>query len=301
MTPRLLLIIALVTLHAAAARADGDATTDTVPRLIPYQGILQLDGRPFDATGEDALHLMFALYDGPDADAPLYRQPITVEVHGGRFTAAIGPTGLGADDAPIAIEAVIRFADALHLGITMLGDPDDPADDIELARRQPIYATAYALWTTSATNLDVAGGAEIGGDLIVGGTLRVDGDAVFPDSTVHGDAIADGSLRRAELHPTFNGEGVGDGDRAFAIDPDWLDDRIRSWVRAHCQIQLGWNDNCNNCGNPPEKEVTVRADGVCTGGRGRNAICRDQDRWGGVNTDGEVDGNDVFMIRLVCN
>ena len=140
-------------LAAAPALADGDARTDDVPRLLPYQGTFEVDGQPLDARGADALHILFALYDGPEAEQPTYRQAIAVEVFSGRFNATIGPVGVGPDGAEVPIGDVITAADDLYLGMTLLGDPDDPEDDVALANRQRIYATPYAMWTTAATDL----------------------------------------------------------------------------------------------------------------------------------------------------
>ena len=279
------------------AHADGDPTTDTVPRLLPYQGLLELDGRPVDATGDRALHLMFALYDAADAEQPVYRQPLVVEVYAGRFTATIGPTGLGADDAPIGIDAVIRAADDLHLGMTLLGDPDDPADDIPLQNRQRIHASPYAMWTTSATDISVARHAIIGGDATIGGTLRVEGDAILPAGSIGTGEIADGTVRLRDLDARLIGDGLFTAGEGMGVDRDWLQSEIRSWVRSHCKVQLGWRDSCGNCGSAPLKIATGDADGTCGGGQ--NSACR-QGAWAGFNTDGDVNDDDVFYIRLNC-
>ncbi len=289
------------------ARADGDPTTDDVPRMLPYQGRLEVDGAPVDAVGDAALHLLFALYDGPDAEQPVYSQPLVVEVYAGRFTATIGPEGVGPDGEVVPVDAIIAAADDLHLGMTLLGDPNDPEDDIPLANRQRIYATPYAMWSTTATDLAVAGQARVGGDVSVGGGvqvdggLRIDGPVDLPGGSIGGAEVADGSLRLDDFDPAMLGEGLERRGASIAIDEDWLQGRIRSWVRSNCHARLGWRDNCGNCDNGPEKNVTVRADGTCTGASGSDTRCRANNTWGGVNTDGDVDGNDVFYIRLICN
>ena len=169
------LLLTLGALLAGPAWADGDPATDQVPRMLPYQGRLEIDGRPIDATGADALHLLFSLYDGADAEQPTYSQPIVVEVYAGRFTATIGPVGIGPDGAARPIDGVIAAADDLFLGITLLGDPNDPEDDVPLANRQRIYASPYAMWTTTATDLTVARNATVRGALAVSGQTTLDG------------------------------------------------------------------------------------------------------------------------------
>ena len=292
--------IALALLALAAftgpARADGDPTTDDVPRMLPYQGVLELDGEPVEAAGEAALHMGFALYDGPDAEQPVYSQPLVVEVFTGRFTATIGPVGIGPDGAERPIEAVIAAADDLYLGMTLLGDPDDPEDDIPLANRQRIYATPYAMWSTTATDISVAGQARVGGDLDVAGRARV--GALQVDGPVE---LPAGSLDLDDLDPATVGRGLTREGASMGIDEAFLDARIRSWVRAHCTVRLGWRDSCSNCDLPPAKEATARADGTCIDARGRDTRCRSNNTWAGVNTDGGVNDDDVFYVRMICN
>lgn len=177
-------IACLIGALANHAHADGDPATDAVPRMIPYQGILEIDGMPVDATGADAIPIRFALYDRPDGNEPVYAQRIDVEVYRGRFTATIGPT----DDTGRPIERVVRAADGLTLGMTLLGDPDDPNDDIEMANRQRLMATPYALWTTSAANFTVAADLTVDGDLrMSGGTLDLGGGVLRGVSGFEGD------------------------------------------------------------------------------------------------------------------
>ena len=46
------LLAGLVTATTVTVFADGDPTTDTVPRAIPYQGVLELNGHPVHAPGD---------------------------------------------------------------------------------------------------------------------------------------------------------------------------------------------------------------------------------------------------------
>jgi hypothetical protein len=142
-----------------ALQADQDPATDDVPRVLPYQGYLDQDGEPLSATGADAIHIRFSLYDGPEASETLvYQEDKTVEVFAGRFSVLLGPTGNGGTE----IATVVAGADELHLGITLLNDPGDPADDIPLGGRQLITPMPYALWSTKATNLEVASSLTVG-------------------------------------------------------------------------------------------------------------------------------------------
>ena len=211
--------IGVVFATAWSVFADGDPTTDTVPRMIPYQGQLELNGEPVHAQGDDAIWIEFALYDGPGADTPVYAQRMPVEVYSGRFTTTIGPTGEQGE----AISDVIQAADDLHLGLTILNDPEDDGDDVTMTNRQRIMATPYAMWTTSATNLTVASALTVGGaaefqgevtaarDVRVGasGRLRLQNTADASNSDdgalVIGDAARNITLDNNELIARANG------------------------------------------------------------------------------------------------
>ena len=177
------LVLGVSMTAAVAVMADGDPGTDDVPRMIPYQGVLEMDGAPVNAMGGDAIWVEFGLYDGPGEGAQLrYTQRRALEVFRGRFTTTIGPTGEGGEP----IEEVIRAADDLYLGMTLLGNPEDPGDDVALANRQRLMATPYAMWTTSATHLTVARDLSVGGALGMGGDLSVGGDVQLNSGEIRG-------------------------------------------------------------------------------------------------------------------
>ena len=225
-------VVGMIVSGTYGALADGDPTTDDVPRTLPYNGILELNGQPVNASGEEAILIEFALFDGHGAEAPTYTQQILVDVYAGRFTATIGPLGQSAQDEEIEITEVITAADDLYLGMTLLGDPENPDDDIALNNRQRIHASPYAMWTTSATNLDVAADLLVRGNATVG-SLDVQGNAqVGGGMNVAGQTQAQGGLVVGErLVPPTGIEGIrwapnpggGSGDLAwiqYHIDGD---------------------------------------------------------------------------------
>jgi hypothetical protein len=77
------------------------------------------------------------------------------------------------------------------------------------------------------------------------------------------------------------------------------------YVRDHCTAYLGWNDNCDGCGSPPEKWGRVR-ENFCQNGAGADNTCTSTALGAstvelfGLNTDGDVDGNDTFYVGLRC-
>ena len=126
------------------------------------------------------------------------------------------------------------------------------------------------MWSTTATDLTVARNATVRGALAVSGQTTLDGGV-----RVRGPVeLPAGSLDLDDLSPETIGEGMARDGLAMRVDDAWLDDRIRGWVRSHCRVQLGWRDNCDNCDLAPTKDVTVRADGICTDANGLNTRCR---------------------------
>ncbi|MEZ4445177.1 MAG: hypothetical protein R3B72_39255 [Polyangiaceae bacterium] len=81
---------------------------------------------------------------------------------------------------------------------------------------------------------------------------------------------------------------------------------VVAYVRAHCDIYLGWRDGCNGCPDPPSKWGRQR--GIsCEDGAGADNSCGVpfvDSQWVplvGINTDGDVDDNDTFYLGLACD
>lgn len=80
---------------------------------------------------------------------------------------------------------------------------------------------------------------------------------------------------------------------------------VTAYVRQHCALYFGWRDNCDGCADPPSKWGWQR--GVdCSIGAGEDNHCGASlldGQWVplvGINTDGDVDGNDTFFVGLHC-
>lgn len=245
------LALGVVSSVALSALADGDPTTDDVPRMFPYQGVLESDGVPVNATGERALLIRFALFDGPDAETPVYVQDNAVEVFGGRFTTTLGPAGATADGDFLPIAPVIEAGDDLYLGMILLGDPDDDADDVALSGRQRILATPYALWTTSAASFSVANDLSVGGAVnaaqVDAAQVNADRVEVTHDLNAGGAVTATGAVtadqvNAAQLNLTGDAEVGGQLNAARVIVDDRLDASAGE-VRVFGQWQDGLSFN----------------------------------------------------------
>ncbi len=131
MTARICSVIALLAL-LCHTRVDA-----RVPQLLNYQGQLQTTS---DSLITGTVQVAFAIYDAADGGSPLWTETHAIQADGGRFAVLLGsirafPEGLfsGGDR---------------YLALTV-------EDDSELAPRQRIVSSAYALHAAQAD--DVAG------------------------------------------------------------------------------------------------------------------------------------------------
>ena len=76
-------------------------------------------------------------------------------------------------------------------------------------------------------------------------------------------------------------------------------------IRTGCQLYFGWRDSCDGCQLPPAKWGRV-SHAACENGAGADDTCAPAQLNGnsvplfGLNTDGDVDGNDKFYLGLQC-
>ncbi|MBH25081.1 MAG: hypothetical protein CMH57_11625 [Myxococcales bacterium] len=170
--------------------ADQLPETDSVPRMLPYHGVLHQDGAPVTASG---MWMRFDLetVDPDSGDRWVsYSQSMQVDVFDGKFTALLGPTGSTGRDRGyhytnqsgfsfssgqlsqtpfLSLAQAIGMGDDLFVRVTLLGehDPDDftcasanPAcptagDDITLSNPQRLVTTPFAVWASHTTDLHV--------------------------------------------------------------------------------------------------------------------------------------------------
>jgi hypothetical protein len=80
---------------------------------------------------------------------------------------------------------------------------------------------------------------------------------------------------------------------------------IVDYLRANCQVFLGWRDGCDGCTLSPAKFAHASSTS-CSAGFGAGNTCTTPILDGapvrllGVNTDGDVDGNDKFYLGFHC-
>ena len=191
-----LVSLCLVLLASSALAADPVPHTDTVTRVIPFDGVLAVQGGEY---GEQAVDMAFTLYDAPEGGDPLWTEEWSraegrpVPIERGRFTVNLGTHE--------AIEDTIYAGGTVHLGVRV--KYPDTGEWTALAGRQRINPVPFSLWTARATDFDVAE------DAYIAGSLNVGTDANVQDLEVKGDANLGQVL-------SLDADGAsGDGGRAM--------------------------------------------------------------------------------------
>ncbi len=277
-------LLSAVLLSGRAAHADGDPTTDTVPRVIPYQGVLEIDGGAYN--GE--VPMTFSLYRAATGGSAVWTESQDVVVFNGVFGVTLG--------AAAAIDATIFAADTLYLGVTI--------DGVEMANRQAITPVPYALWSARsadftvardltvardarvARDLTVARDARVGEDLAVIGSTSVAGLTVagalsLPSGSVTGAMVADGSIASADIADgSIASADIADGSIASA---DIAEGTVESADIADNTVTLAdlngeetavyaiTNDYCPDEGYLTLNRTCIRSTELCVTGGGSPA------------------------------
>jgi hypothetical protein len=139
-----------------AHAGDNNPRTSSVPRALPYEGVLAVDGVPLNGT----LAVTFRLWgaDAPVAgEVALFEETLQVPFVNGRFSVLLGQAQQGLANA-------IFDADALYVGITVGGTT--------LRGRQRIVPVPYALWAAKAADFTVENNLSVAGEVSVAGPLN---------------------------------------------------------------------------------------------------------------------------------
>lgn len=93
---------------------------------------------------------------------------------------------------------------------------------------------------------------------------------------------------------------------AGTLQCEAVDIAARAAVNAGCAAYLGQSDKCTGCSSAPAKWGFTRADD-CMNGAGADSTCAYASLGGkssllfGLNTDGDVDGNDKLYLGFACD
>lgn len=163
---------------AHAAPPDNNPRTSSVPRALPYEGVLAVDGVPLNGT----LAVTFSLWGGAvqfAGEQLLYAETLQVPFVNGRFSVLLGEAQQGLADA-------IFDADALYVGVSV--------GDTTLRGRQRIVPVPHALWAAKAADFTVEGELALNGSVAAWGQPRE--VPVFASAAAAG--FAQGSIPAAE-------------------------------------------------------------------------------------------------------
>ena len=134
-------------------------------------------------------------------------------------------------------------------------------------------------------------------------TLDLDGD-VNDDDKLYATLHCGTASREPKPAPCAPGWAIaGKSGDTWMCAP--VSEAAVGYVRSQCSLYLGWQDNCDNCTTMPSK-WGFAGDGGCTDGAGADNACVAATLGGetvqlfGLNTDGDVDGNDKLHLGLYC-
>ncbi len=218
------LTLSCLTMGPAFADNDNDPATESVPRVVPYDGVLDLDGASYNGT----IDIVFTLYNAADGGEAVWTETWStdaeraVSVTGGRFSVNLGTFE--------SIESVITDAGQVYLGLQIKAP--DVEEYTDLGGRQRINPVPYAMWSANAANLTIAGDAAVGGaftaegnvtagnnlavgnNVTVDGTLTVEGRGYFETQLTVSGYLNSGPIRLVD----------DDGGNSIAMGPEgnWL-------------------------------------------------------------------------------
>ncbi len=134
--------IVLASIPLWGAPGDGDNADEPMwPHVIPYEGVLTIDGESF--SGAQAIE--FNLYESNDPAAePIWTETQNAHFLSGRFSVLLGQS--------VGIEEAIIEANHLYIGLAV---QNDDGAFVPLAGRQRIVPAPYALWARGGTNFQL--------------------------------------------------------------------------------------------------------------------------------------------------
>ena len=207
------------------------------------------------------------------------------------------------------------------MGLALLAAACATGEDAELPSRSGGGGgVAGAAGVAGGTVLGGSGGLPVGG----GGSAAAAGVGAFGGSaglagSGGGDGLSGGSGSGASGGSSGGSAGAGGGGAKACptgsfvsgvdssgtiqcVDPT---SKINSGVNSDCSLYFGFRDKCDGCTTVPDKWGRV-SQASCVNGFGSHNACRVHNLSGqsvqtfGLNTDGDVDGNDKFHLGIRC-
>ncbi|MEZ4315418.1 MAG: hypothetical protein R3F14_45960 [Polyangiaceae bacterium] len=260
----------------------------------PHGTAIQLFGLDFDGNvnSDDKVHLGLHC---PAADSTPQDGPCPV----GSFATTLGDTTKCIPAAAPVLDHV-RTRCGIYFGWRDACDDCTSAPD-RWGMTSPTGCTV-GLGGTNTCGTYALGDQEVGlFGLSLGGD--VDGNdklymALHCDPAVPGGATTKGACPPGQLITAVDAEGLFTCESPAQLVAKYFDD--------HCTLYFGWRDSCNGCTDPPAKWGRMR-NGFCTNDNGVDNTCTQTVLGGktlemfGLNTDGDVNGDDKLYVGFRCD
>ena len=238
MTRRTPISIVLVVLMAAwlttPALAFDDHGPLNPPQLLPYNGVVELNGAAVSGT----LKMRFTLDDNAAVerdlsavDPPLWQDVVLVECAAGRFHVDLG--------ASAALPANLLRSDQLFLGVDICSagtevahcQQPDSSDWVVMSSSKKFVPVPYAYLSAQSIDMKVNGDLQVTNDARVDQELTVGGGLSVSGETILGSA----SLASAAVSGTLT---------------------LGSW-QLHGGCPSGWSDGDGFCASPVQAASSV--------------------------------------------
>lgn len=255
-----------------------------VPLELAHQG------RLFEASGapvEGLRTLTFAIYSGANGGEPIWTEEIPTLISDGYYTVRLG------DDGENPLSASVLDGTLRYLSLRVDGGG-------ELEPRQPLVSVPYAIRAGEAESVPWSG--------VQDRPTSVDAFAALDCPNGASPEWSDGSWRCGPAPTARNCPG---GQFVTGINADGSvncaapsTDTVRNFVNENCYVYFAWRDNCEGCTSGDRKWGRVNAN-HCTVGEGEDSVCQTQTfdsdtRVYGLNTNGDVNGDDTFYVGFKC-
>ena len=148
-----------------------------------------------------------------------------------------------------------------------------------------------------STDVGGSGGLGAGGSRALGGAGHVGGSGAGAGGQGAGGIVA---------HSCPDGQFAHTIDQTNTLVCTAIDGVVRDAVNEHCSLFFGWRDSCSGCTSDPAKWGRVNGT-TCNNGVGVDDSCTPAQLKGdtvqmfGLNTDGDVNGDDKFYAGMQCD
>ncbi len=187
-----------------------DTELDSGPRVFPYHGILELDGRPVTASQD-----MVFTVENDDQSCFFEERHLGVSFDQGAYQVVIGQNSEGVDPC------VFDDSENIYIRIGVRPDDNDPRNNlfVPLSGRQRIHPAPFAYWAAKTKTLNVDGDmttgnfsgdgrATVTGDLFATNLTLSDNLEVTGNATFDGDVDINQSFTTTTINSSiiFNGD-----------------------------------------------------------------------------------------------